>query len=109
METALRAIAHPKRRAIIELVWDGERTATDIAERVGLSKPAASQHLRVLRQAELVVTRAERNRRLYTVRTDRLEELRAFLDDFWGRRLDALGRAAEELQSGRAPTEDEAR
>lgn len=102
MEAALRAIANPKRRAILELVWDTERTATEIAEGVGLSKPAASQHLRVLKQAELVTVRADRNRRLYRVRPDRMEELRVFLEDFWSGRLGALKEAAERVHTERA-------
>lgn len=101
MEAALRAIAHPKRRAILVLVWDAERTATEIADGLGLSKPAASQHLRVLRQAELVAVRADRNRRLYRVRADRMEELHAFLEGFWGGRLDALKHAAERVHAER--------
>lgn len=102
MEAALKAIAHAKRRAILELVWDAERTATDIAEGIGLSKPATSQHLRVLKEAELVVVRADRNRRLYRVRLDRMEGLRAFLDDFWGGRLDALKQTAERIHAERS-------
>lgn len=105
MESALKAIAHPKRRAILALVWDAERAASDIAEGVGLSKPAASQHLRVLKEAELVVVRVDRNRRLYRVRIDRIEDLRAFLDDFWGGRLDALKRTAERIRAERSKGE----
>jgi DNA-binding transcriptional ArsR family regulator len=101
MEDALKALAHPKRRAILELVWDAERTATDIAAGVGLSKPATSQHLRVLKEAELVVVRPDRNRRLYRVRVDRMEDLRAFLEDFWGGRLEQLKLAAERMGAER--------
>jgi DNA-binding transcriptional ArsR family regulator len=102
VEDALRAIAHPKRRAMLRLVWDRERTASDIAAGVGLSRPAASQHLRVLREAELVVVRPDRNQRLYRVRLERMEELRTFLDGFWGDRLDALRQAGEDVESERA-------
>lgn len=98
MEAALRAIAHPGRRAILELVWDRERTSTEIAATIRLSAPATSQHLAVLREAELVAVRAEGQRRLYRVREDRLADLRAALDAFWGDRLDRLKTAAEEDQ-----------
>jgi DNA-binding transcriptional ArsR family regulator len=90
MEQALRAIANPRRRAMLELVWDGERTASEIAARSGLSRPAASQHLRVLREAGLVHVRVAGNRRLYRSDPVRLEELRRALDAFWGERLDRL-------------------
>jgi len=101
MEAALKAIANPKRRAILELVWDAERTASEIADGVGLSKPAASQHLRVLKQAELVTVRADRNRRLYRVRSDRMEELHAFLEGLRGGRPGALKEAAERVHAER--------
>jgi DNA-binding transcriptional ArsR family regulator len=100
VEAALRALAHPTRRAILELVWDAERPASDIADAVGLSRPAASQHLRVLLDADLVTVRPESTRRLYRVRVDRVEELRAFLEGFWAERLDALRRSAEGRSAG---------
>ena len=90
MEDALRAIANPRRRAMLELVWDRERTATEIAQGGGLSRPAASQHLRVLREAGLVHVRADGNRRLYRADPVRVEELRAALEEFWGERLARL-------------------
>jgi DNA-binding transcriptional ArsR family regulator len=87
VEQALRAIANTRRRAMLELVWDRERTATEIAELTGLSKPAASQHLRVLREAGLVHVRAAGNRRLYRSDPERVADLRAALEAFWGDRL----------------------
>jgi DNA-binding transcriptional ArsR family regulator len=96
VEPALRALAHPGRRQMLQLVWDVERTSTDLAERCGFTRPAASQHLKVLRDAGLVTTRAQGNRRLYRARMERLVELRAFLDGFWGGRLDALRATMEE-------------
>jgi DNA-binding transcriptional ArsR family regulator len=95
MEEALRAISNPHRRAMLELVWDRERTAGEIARRSGLSAPAASQHLRVLRDAGLVSVRADANRRLYRADQARMAELRAALEDFWGTRLGRLRDAAE--------------
>jgi DNA-binding transcriptional ArsR family regulator len=90
MEDALKAIANPRRRAMLELVWDRERTAGELAERTGLSAPAASQHLRVLRDAELVSVRVDANRRLYRARPERVAEVRAALEAFWGERLARL-------------------
>jgi DNA-binding transcriptional ArsR family regulator len=90
MEQALRAIANPRRRAMIDLVWDRERTAGEIAARSGLSAPAASQHLRVLREAGLVSVRVDANRRLYRADPERMAELRGALEAFWGERLERL-------------------
>ena len=90
MEDALRAIANPRRRAMLELVWDAERTAGDIARHTGLSAPATSQHLRVLRDAGLVSVRGDGNRRLYRARAARVAEVRAALEAFWGERLERL-------------------
>jgi DNA-binding transcriptional ArsR family regulator len=97
VEQALRAIANPRRRAMLELVWDRERGAGEIAELSGLSKPAASQHLRVLREAGLVRVRVAGNQRLYRSDEVRLAELRAALDAFWGERL---GRLRAEVEDG---------
>jgi DNA-binding transcriptional ArsR family regulator len=97
MEQALRAIANPRRRAMLDLVWDRERGASEIAELSGLTKPAASQHLKVLRDAGLVQVRVAGNQRLYRCDPVRLDELRAALDAFWG---DRLGRLREEVEDG---------
>ena len=95
MEQALRAIANPRRRAMLELAWDRERGATEIAELSGLSKPAASQHLRVLREAGLVHVRVHGNQRLYRSDCVRIDELRTALDAFWGDRLERMRAEAE--------------
>jgi DNA-binding transcriptional ArsR family regulator len=95
MDAALRALAHPGRRAMLRLVWDAELTAGDLADRTDMSRPAASQHLRMLREAGLMRVRVAANRRLYRVDHDRMSELRAFLDDFWGDRLQRLKAMAE--------------
>jgi DNA-binding transcriptional ArsR family regulator len=96
MEEALRAIANPRRRAMLELMWDAERTAGEIAVHAGLSAPATSQHLRVLREAGLVRVRADANRRLYRADPQRMADLRGALEAFWGRRLADLRDAAEQ-------------
>jgi DNA-binding transcriptional ArsR family regulator len=89
-ESALRAIAHPGRRRALELVSAGERTSGALAEACGWSRPAASQQLKVLRDAGLVDVRVDGNQRHYRARRDALVELRAFLDDFWAARLASL-------------------
>ena len=89
------AIAHPGRRAMLRLVLDGERPVSELAEAVGLSQPAASQHLKVLRDAGLVTVRAAGPRRLYLADPDGIDRLRRELDAFWPPALDALRRAAE--------------
>jgi DNA-binding transcriptional ArsR family regulator len=90
VEDALRAIANPRRRAMLELVWDAERSAGDIAREAGMSAPAASQHLRVLRDAGLVSVRVDGNRRLYRAEPERVAEVRTALEAFWGERLARL-------------------
>jgi len=89
-EAALRALADPRRRRMLELVWDRERSPSDLARRCQLSRPATSQHLKVLREAGLVSARLEGNRRFYRVQAGRVAELRAMLDQFWGSRLARL-------------------
>ena len=97
-EFALRAIAHPSRRQMLQLVWDDERTSTELARRCRLSPPAASQHLKVLREAGLVSVRAEGNRRYYRVQAERVAQVAALLDRFWGEKL---ARLQSELSSRR--------
>jgi DNA-binding transcriptional ArsR family regulator len=89
-EAALRALADPRRRQMLDLVWDRERGPSELARRCRLSRPAASQHLKALREAGLVSVRLEGNRRYYRVRAERLAQLRAMLDEFWSSRLAKL-------------------
>ena len=96
VDDTLRALAHPARRAMLELVWDAERSSSELADAVALTRPAASQHLKVLRDAGLVQVRVDGNQRLYRVDTDRLSEVRRQLEQFWG---DRLGRLASGLAS----------
>jgi DNA-binding transcriptional ArsR family regulator len=95
MQEAIDAIAHPGRRAMLRLVLDRELPVSEIAERVGLSQPAASQHLKVLRDAGLVRGRVDGRRRLYRVDLEGLERLRRQLDAYWSPALAALKEAAE--------------
>ena len=95
MEPALKAIAEPRRRAILELVRDEELSAGEIASHFDVTRPAVSQHLTVLKEAGLVRERRNGTRRLYRARPEGLAEIRAFLEAFWTDRLDALKRDAE--------------
>src|ERR1051325_1367157 len=95
MEAALRAIAEPRRRRILQLVRDEELSAGDIAAQFEISRPAVSQHVNVLKEAGLVSERRDGTRRLYRARPEALAELKAFLEEFWDQRLDALKAEAE--------------
>ena len=95
MEAALKAIAEPRRRAILSLVRDGELSAGEIASHFEVTRPAVSQHLNVLKEAGLVSERRNGTRRLYRARPEGLTELRDFLEGFWDARLEALKREAE--------------
>lgn len=105
---ALEALGDPVRRSIVELLTDGERTAGDLSKAVGdeygISQPAASRHLRVLRDARVVASEIHGQQRRYSLRRDSLDEVADWLDgvrSFWTGRLDALetelfrGRRAE--------------
>jgi DNA-binding transcriptional ArsR family regulator len=94
---AFDVLGDPVRRRILELLADGERPSGGIVEVVGrefgISQPAVSQHLRVLRDHGFATVRAEGQRRLYAVRAESLREVDAWLDRFrafWDQRLDAL-------------------
>jgi DNA-binding transcriptional ArsR family regulator len=82
MEAVLKAIAEPRRRAILRLVCDTELPAGGIAAHFDVSRPAVSQHLTVLKEAGLVSERRDGTRRLYRARPEGLAEVRAFLDEF---------------------------
>jgi DNA-binding transcriptional ArsR family regulator len=95
VEAAVKAIAEPRRRAILSLVRDGELSAGEIASHFDVTRPAVSQHLNVLKEAGLVSERRNGTRRLYRARPEGLSELRDFLEGFWDARLEALKREAE--------------
>jgi DNA-binding transcriptional ArsR family regulator len=95
MEAALKAIAEPNRRRILTLVRNEELTAGEIASHFEVSRPAVSQHLTVLKEAGLVHERRNGTRRLYSVRTEGLADVKAFLESFWDGRLQALKAEAE--------------
>ena len=99
LDSALQALADPRRREILALVRDRELPAGEIAARFDVSRPAISQHLAVLRAAGLVSERRDGTRRLYRARPTGAAELRAWLEDFWDDGLARLRRAAEQEEA----------
>ncbi len=101
MGTVLRALAEPTRVSILRLVRDRELTAGEIAAHFEVTRPAVSQHLRVLAGAGLLRERRSGTRRFYRMRPEGLEELRRFLDEFWDAKLGTLKQAVESPRSVR--------
>jgi DNA-binding transcriptional ArsR family regulator len=95
MQAAIEALSHPTRRAILRLVQEHELPVGELARQTGVSQPAASQHLKVLRDAGLVRGRVDGRRRLYQVDLQGLQRLRVELDSLWEPALLALKQAAE--------------
>jgi DNA-binding transcriptional ArsR family regulator len=91
----MRALAEPRRRDILRLVRDDELSAGAIASHFDVSRPAISQHLRVLKDAGLLDERRDGTRRLYRVRPEGFAEIRDYLDNMWGEGLARLKSAAE--------------
>jgi DNA-binding transcriptional ArsR family regulator len=100
MEEAIRALAEPRRRRILELVANRELSAGQIASKFDVTRPAISQHLTILKEAGLVEERRDGTRRLYRTRPEGFADLRAFLERFWDEGLERLKLAAE-LEEGR--------
>jgi DNA-binding transcriptional ArsR family regulator len=100
----LRALADPRRRAILRLVSDDELPAGEIADAFDVTRPAVSQHLTVLKDAGLVSERRDGARRIYRSEPAGLEALRSFLDELWGGALARARRLVEDEQvpQGRA-------
>ena len=105
-DEALKALAEPRRRAILRLVRDDELSAGEIASHFDVTRPAVSQHLTVLKEAGLVDERRNGTRRLYRARPEGLAELRAFLDEFWADRLEALKNEAEREEKKKRGNDD---
>ncbi len=91
----LAALGDPTRRAIFERLAERPRAVGELARELPVSRPAVSQHLKVLKQAGLVVDTAVGTRRVYRLDPDGLGVLRAYLDRFWNRALPAFKDAAE--------------
>ena len=92
----LTALGDPTRRAIFERLADGPCAVGELARELPVSRPAVSQHLKVLKDAGLAVDRPDGNRRIYQLDPDGVASLRAYLDTFWKRSLVAFKRAVEQ-------------
>lgn len=95
LDAALRALAEPNRRRILDVIREEPRAVGEIGQSVELSQQVVSHHLKVLGAAGLVTERRDGTRHLFAVRSDGLAVVRAFLDGFWPDRLAALKHAAE--------------
>jgi DNA-binding transcriptional ArsR family regulator len=78
------ALGDPQRRAIVEMLHDGDRSVQQLADALPISRPAVSRHLRLLKEAGLVVDRPEGTRRLYRLHDEGLEAVQAYLAQVWG-------------------------
>ena len=97
--TAYAALAESSRRRILDLLRDGERSVNELVDRLELSQPGVSKHLKVLREAGLVEVRPDGKRRWYGLRAEPLAEVADWLEPYrrhWSARLDALERHLEE-------------
>jgi DNA-binding transcriptional ArsR family regulator len=78
------ALGDPHRRAIVELLRSGDRSVRELADELPISRPAVSRHLRLLKEAGLVIDRPEGTRRLYRLHDEGIEAVRAYLEQVWG-------------------------
>lgn len=100
MTTTFEVLAEPNRRRILDLLADGERPVGDLVAALAVSQPAVSKHLRILREAGLVVVRGDAQRRLYRVDPAPLREIDEWLAPYraqWAASLDALERRLDEI------------
>jgi DNA-binding transcriptional ArsR family regulator len=94
-DRAFDALGDPTRRAVFKRLRGGARSVGEIAKGMDVSRPAVSQHLKILKEARLVVDRAEGTRRLYAVDTNGLDQARKWLEGFWDETLAAFKNAVE--------------
>jgi DNA-binding transcriptional ArsR family regulator len=99
---AFAAFAEPRRREILRLLSGGELSVGEIARRFEVTRPAISQHLRVLKEADLVSERRDGTKRLYRAKPETIAQLRAYLEEFWDASLRALKTAAEQEEQRRS-------
>ena len=97
-DDVLRALAEPQRVRILRLVGDQELAAGEIAEHFDITAQAVSQHLRVLKEAEVLAERREGTRRLYSIRPEAIDSVRDFLEELWP---SSLGRLKSEVEGDR--------
>jgi DNA-binding transcriptional ArsR family regulator len=110
VDAALKALAEPRRREILRLVWSRELPATAIADQFGeVTRSAISQHLGVLKEAGLVSERRDGTRRLYRARREEMRKLRDYLDDYWTSGLERLRDVSEAAQQEKGASDGRAR
>ena len=107
VDAPFRALAEPRRREILRLVWSVEMPASHIAAKFDdITRSAVSQHLSVLRRAELILERREGTRRLYRANHAEMARLRSFLDDYWTDSLQRLRELAEATEQASQKAQD---
>ncbi len=107
--TAFVALADPTRRSVFERLRHGPKAVGDVAAGLAVSRPAVSQHLKVLKEARLVTVYRDGRRQFYAIDTQGLNAIRAYLDSFWGEALQAFKAYAEKDQPKRAARRREKR
>ena len=106
MIAAFELLAEPTRRRILDLLRDGERPVGELVDRLSMSQPAVSKHLRVLRDSGLVDVRVDAQRRVYRLRPEPLKEIDAWIEPYrrlWDRRLDRLERHLKTMHHTNGP------
>lgn len=107
METAFNILAEPNRRAILSLLVTSQRSVGELERALGMSQPAVSKHLRVLREAGFVESTVEAQRRLYRLRPEPFQEVDAWLTpfrEFWSAHVDALERHLDRMADPPLPS-----
>ncbi|MGR4880495.1 ArsR/SmtB family transcription factor [Streptomyces sp. LARHCF249] len=104
---SVRAVAEPRRREILRLVWDAELSAGEIAERFDVTFGAVSQHLKVLRDCGLVTLRQDGKKRFYRADRQGMGPLADYLQSMWATKLDTLAALAEAAERGEAREQSE--
>ena len=100
MSNALAALSEPMRQRILERLANRPMAVGELADQLPVTRPALSQHLKVLKDARLVRDRAEGTRRVYRIDPAGLGQIRQWLDRFWDASLDAFAEAAEREETG---------
>jgi DNA-binding transcriptional ArsR family regulator len=103
-DAGLGLLGDPSRRAIFELLAREPCSVQQLADRLPISRPAVSQHLRVLREGGLVISQADGTRRIYRLNPDGVEALRTWLDGVWGGALTNFQKAADAARDNGVPT-----
>lgn len=106
MIATFELLAEPTRRRILDLLLDGERPVGELVDRLSMSQPAVSKHLRVLRDSGLVDVRVDAQRRVYRLRPEPLKEIDAWIEPYrrlWDRRLDRLERHLKTMDDTKGP------